>query len=243
VTGRRRRGLLLPSVLALAAFVVLLGLGKWQLDRKVWKEALIANVERRLAAPPEPLPPPEQWERLQQDRDEFRRVTLDADFVRGRDALVFATGSAFRPDVSGPGHWVFTPARVSGGIVMVNRGFVPGPQRPMADEAADRAAGAVDIVGVMRWPEAAGMFSPRADVPNNVWFVRDHLSMAAARGFAAVAPFYVEQESPVPPGGLPRPGPLTVKLRNDHLGYALTWFGLAGALAVVFLLWARRRES
>jgi len=57
-----------------------------------------------------------------------------------------------------------------------------------------------------------------------------------------VAPFYIEMESPAPPGGLPRPGSLTVKLRNEHLGYALTWFGLAAVLAGVFAFWLRSRR-
>ena len=63
------------------------------------------------------------------------------------------------------------------------------------------------------------------------WFVRDQRAMAAARGWGEVAPFYIDQEAPVPEGGLPRPAKLQVTLRNDHLGYALTWFGLAAVLA------------
>jgi cytochrome oxidase assembly protein ShyY1 len=64
--------------------------------------------------------------------------------------------------------------------------------------------------------------------------------MAERRGWGPVAPFYIDQEAPVPAGGFPKPGKLTVKLRNDHLGYALTWFGLAAALACVFAVWATR---
>jgi cytochrome oxidase assembly protein ShyY1 len=66
--------------------------------------------------------------------------------------------------------------------------------------------------------------------------------MARAMGIGPVAPFYIAQESPVPRGGLPKPGPLTANLRNAHLQYAITWFGLAAVLAVVFLSWAGRRQ-
>jgi cytochrome oxidase assembly protein ShyY1 len=73
--------------------------------------------------------------------------------------------------------------------------------------------------------------------------VRDHRLMAKLLQWGGdVAPFYIDQESPVLPDGLPRPGPLTVKLRNDHLGYAITWFGLAAVLLIVFLVWTLRRE-
>jgi cytochrome oxidase assembly protein ShyY1 len=99
--------------------------------------------------------------------------------------------------------------------------------------------GPLEIIGATRWPETPGAFTPQADAVHNLWFVRDHLEIAAAKGLGPVAPFYVEQEAPVPPGGLPRPGPLQVHLRNDHLQYALTWYGLALVLVVVFAAWVR----
>jgi cytochrome oxidase assembly protein ShyY1 len=66
--------------------------------------------------------------------------------------------------------------------------------------------------------------------------------MAAAKGWHAAAPFFVDQEAPVPAGALPAPGPLRVNLRNEHLQYALTWYGLAGVLVVMFGAWFFRRS-
>ena len=122
-------GLLVPALLA---FVVLIGLGTWQIQRKAWKEALIAALDAQLAAPSIALPPPATWPRLDPKSDEYRRVTFSATFDHAKEALVFAPPSTFRPDISGPGYWVFTPARLADGkIVMVNRGFVPdGRQDP-----------------------------------------------------------------------------------------------------------------
>ena len=68
--------------------------------------------------------------------------------------------------------------------------------------------------------------------------VRDPSAMAKFKGWGTVAPFYIEQEAPVPPGGLPHPAPLKVQLRNDHLQYAITWYGLAAVLVVMFAIWA-----
>ena len=233
---RSWRGLLIPAVLL---FAVLVGLGAWQIQRKAWKEGLIAVLNERLAAPPSALPLPGMWPGLDQARDEYRRVKFSAAFDHGREALVYAAASAFRPDVSGPGYWVFTPAHLAaGGVVMVNRGFVPEAKREIATRAAGEIAGPVEIVGVMRWPERREWFSS-ADSPNsNLWFTRDPRAIAAAKGLPAVAPFYVEQESPIPPGGVPQPGKLVPKLRNEHLQYALTWFGLASVLVVAFGVWA-----
>ena len=105
-----------------------------------------------------------------------------------------------------------------------------------------RPPASIDMVGALRWPEPAGWFVREYDATDDTWFVRDHLGMALLNGWGRVAPFYVELESPAPPGGLPKPGPLTVKLRNEHLQYAITWFGLAAVVVVMFAFWLRSRH-
>jgi surfeit locus 1 family protein len=242
---RAWRGLLIPAALL---FAVLIGLGSWQIQRKAWKEGLIATLNERLATPPSALPAPSAWPSLDQASNEYRRVEFTAEFDHGREALVYVAASAFRPDVSGPGYWIFTPARVAGGgIVVVNRGFVPQSQREVGARAAGQEDSPVEIVGLLRWPEKRNWFSPSDDPNGNLWFTRDPLAIAAAKGLAGergpVAPFYVEQEGPVPPGGLPRPGKIVANLRNEHLQYALTWFGLALVLLVVFGVWAFNSSS
>jgi surfeit locus 1 family protein len=220
---------------------VLIGLGVWQLERKAWKEALIDSITRRMDAAPVLLP--DRWASLDAAHDEFTRVTFHAVFEDDREALVFAAASAFRPDASGTGYWVFTPARLAAGArVVVNRGFVPEANKDPATRAAGRVNDPVDIVGVLRWPERAGLFTPAGEPARNLWFARDQLAIAAAKGWGNVAPFYVEQEAPMPPGGLPKPGKITVNLPNNHLQYAITWFGLAAVLAGVFIAFARSRR-
>jgi surfeit locus 1 family protein len=233
------RGLLLPALLV---FAILIGLGTWQVQRKAWKENLIATLTARLAAAPQPLPPPQAWPALERNADEYRRVTFSAVFDYSREALVWNGASAFRPDVPAAGYFVFTPARVAdGGVVMVNRGFV-ADQNP-ATRAAGEIAGPVTIIGALRWPDNRHWFTPNDEPDRNLWFVRDLAAMAAAKRIGAVAPFYVEQEAPLPPGGLPQPGRLVVDLPNNHLQYAVTWYGLALVLAVVFVAWAFPRRS
>ena len=239
-----RRGLLVPSLAALVALAVLMALGIWQLERKAWKEALIDTLTRRVAAAPIDLPAPAQWPRLDAADAEFRRVTVRGEFLNDREALVYASGSPFRSDATKPGYWVFTPVQVAGGgIVLVNRGFVPeGRQDPKA-RADGQLAGPVSFTGALRWPEQRGMLTPRDDPARNLWFARDPAAIAAAKGVGDVAPFYIEQEAPVPPGGLPHPSALAVHLRNYHLQYALTWFGLAAVLVGVFVFWVQARQE
>ncbi len=233
----------MPLLFVLVALVTFIGLGTWQLQRKAWKEALIATLEQRLAANPVALPPPQRWSSLDPADDEFRRVKFSAVFVPGQEALVYGSGSSLRSDVSGPGYWVFAPARLAGGnLVVVNRGFVPERQRDPKSRVAGEIGGPLEMVGVMRWPESRGIFTAKGDTARNLWFVRDQVAIAAAKGWDEVAPFYIELESPLPPGGVPRAGALKVELRNVHLQYAITWYALAGVVAVMFGLWLRGRR-
>ena len=99
----------------------------------------------------------------------------------------------------------------------------------------------------MRWPETRGLFTPADDPKTNVWYLRDLQAMAVEKKWAAPAPFYIDQEGPVPPGNLPLPAKIEVKLPDNHLQYAITWFGLALGLAGVYVVWLagrlRRRFS
>ena len=216
---------------ALIALGIFIGLGTWQLHRKAWKEDLIARLTQRGSAEPVALPPSSVWAALQQADEEFRRVKFKGEFLPAREALMYTSTPVSRPDARPSGYLVFAPARTpDGAVVVVNRGFTP-EQR---DQAHDTPQGAIDIIGVMRWPEPAGWFA-EYDGVDDVWFVRNQLGMAVRNDWGAVAPFYVELESPRPPGGLPLPGVRKIELRNVHLIYAVTWYALAAVVAVMFV--------
>jgi cytochrome oxidase assembly protein ShyY1 len=246
----RPRGVVGLGIVTAVMLAVLLGLGFWQLQRRVEKHALIAALTERLAASPRALPSVTQWNALTAADDEFRRVSFSATFKPQPDAMVYSSGSAVRSDVSGPGTWAFLPARLAdGGIVVVNAGFV---QNTMQDRAQqDRAVARlitgtpVTLTGYLRFPDYAGPLTPRENPGSRLWFTRDHVAMAEKLGWGRVAPFYVDLESPVPESGIPKPGPLEVHLKDDHLQYAITWFGLAGAVLIAFAVWwcGQRRSS
>jgi cytochrome oxidase assembly protein ShyY1 len=250
----QRRGRFGFGIFTLAMIAVFIGLGLWQLQRRAEKHALISALTERLASPPASLPPPSQWNALSAGHDEFRRVSFAAIYPRLPDAMVYSAGSAVREDISGPGTWAFLPARPpTGETVVVNTGFVPNTMQDRAVE--DRAVARlvrdqqVVLTGYIRFPEAAGLLTPAENPDKRLWFTRDHLSMAHrlgwGQGSSQVAPFYIDLETPVPESGIPKPGPLDVHLRDDHLQYAITWFALAAAVAFAFAVWMRgaRRTS
>jgi cytochrome oxidase assembly protein ShyY1 len=245
-TTRRRSGagFAIFTLVMVAAFV---SLGLWQLQRRVEKHALIAALTERLAAAPSPLPPPAQWGAMTPAADEFRRVRFTAAYAPIPDAMVYSSGSAVRDDVSGPGTWAFLPARLpTGEIVAINAGFVPNTMQDRAQQ--DRAVkplvtdAPVALTGYIRFPETAGVLTPSESIAKRLWFARDHLAMARALGWGEVAPFYIDLEQPVPASGIPKPGPLEVHLKDDHLQYAITWFTLAGAVVIAFGVWLRTQR-
>jgi cytochrome oxidase assembly protein ShyY1 len=236
------------AIFTLAMVALFVGLGVWQLQRRVEKHALIAVLTERLAAAPAPLPPAAEWNKLTPDRDEFRRVSFAATYESRLDAMVYGSGSSIRPDISGPGTWAFLPARLaSGETVAVNAGFVPNTMqdRGMQDRAVAQliTGKAVAMTGYIRFPVTAGVLTPNVEHDKRLWFARDHLAMAQALGWQEVAPFYIDLEMPVPRSGIPKPGPLEVNLRDDHMQYAITWFSLAGAVLIAFVVSMRRQRN
>ena len=244
-----RRGVAGLGIFTLLTLALLIGLGVWQLQRRTEKHALIAQLTERLAAAPEALPLPPQWSRLTPGRDEFLRVRFSATYQSRPDAMVYSAGSAVRTDISGPGTWAFLPARLpDGASVVINAGFVQNTMQDRAqqDRAVTRLVNGqpVTLTGYIRFPESAGVLTPRENIAKRLWFTRDHGAMARALGWGEVAPFYIDLEQPAPESGIPKPGPLDVHLKDDHLQYAITWFGLACAVMIAFGVWWRghRRE-
>ncbi|GLR87121.1 SURF1 family protein [Bradyrhizobium iriomotense] len=246
-TATRRRGVAGFALFTLALIAAFIALGVWQLQRRVAKHELIAALAERLAASPVALPPPAQWSTLNAANDEFRRVSFTATYAPLPDAMVYSSGSAVRKDASGPGTWAFLPARLpTGEMIVIDAGFVENTMqdRSVEDRAVTKLVSGrqVALTGYLRFPEEAGWLTPAENRTKRLWFVRDHHLMASALGWGAVAPFYIDLEQPAPENGIPRPGPLDVHLKDDHLQYAITWFTLAGAVLIAFGVWVRGRR-
>lgn len=241
------RGLAVPTLFALVAFAILCALGVWQLERLAWKEALIARVESGLDAAPVPAPGPDTWAGSGPGVDEYRPVAVRGVFDNANEIHVVHTLVEPKGPRGGIGYMVVTPFRTDGGWwVYVNRGFVPRDRKDPAGRAAGQIEGETEIVGLLRMPSRRSWFTPGDDVAGNAWFSRDPLLFAAEQGLSAadVAPYLIDLRfDPDLPGGLPQGGETIVAFTNNHLQYALTWFGLAAALAAVYgaFVWKRIR--
>lgn len=234
------RSLLPAGVATLIALSILVALGIWQLERKAWKEGLLAQIEARAYGGPGLVTPESDWPHWSAAEDEFRRVRLTGSYLN--DAAIPLHGLAEFKGSATPGFYIFTPLLAQdGSIVMVNRGFVPTGLRDPATRAEGILNGPVTVTGLVRAPETRTSFVPENDPGRNEWFVRSLGDMARARGLKRLAPFYVDADATPNPGGWPLGGQTRLSLPNDHLQYALTWFGLALTLIGVFGIFAWRR--
>jgi surfeit locus 1 family protein len=233
-----RRRVLMLTLVSLAAFAALIGLGTWQVQRLHWKAGLIAERTAAISAPPMELP-----RTLESARSlEFHRVQPKGQFLYDREIPIHA----IERQHGDAGYLVITPLRLDdGAVVLVERGWVPPERRDAATRAAGNPAGEVSVDGLLRLApaEKPGWFIPANDPARREWFWIDLPALSHAAGVPDALPFYVEAGPAPNPGGFPVGGQVNTDLPNDHLQYAITWYALAAALAVIYLLLLRRERA
>lgn len=214
-------------VAALASFATLVSLGVWQLHRLAWKRDLIERVEQRVDAPPVAAPGPEQWPQVNAANSEYLHVVVRGRYYHDRETLVQAVTEL------GGGFWVLTPlATVDGHVVLINRGFVPPAKRDPATRAQGQVEGITTVTGLVRMSESGGAYLRSNEPAADRWYSRDVAAIAAARGLTDVAPYFIDADaSEVRSDDAPIGGLTVIRFSNNHLQYALTWFGLASMVA------------
>ncbi len=229
----RFRPLIGPTLWLLPGLALLVGLGVWQIQRLGEKEALIASVEAGMKAPPVPL----SQALPQGAAAEYHHVRLTGHFEHDKELYLFSRGpmGAVGVDVIAP--FVQDGAQT----VLVDRGFVPESLRDPKTRKAGQVVGDVTLTGVLRLTQKPGLFTPAPNHQTRLWFVKDVPDMATALGVTA-PPVLIEADATPNPGGWPLGGQTQVDFPNDHLQYAVTWFGLALALLAVYLLYHRSRD-
>jgi len=230
-------GMTLATVIA---FAILCGLGVWQVQRLHWKEGLLAKIAALQAAPPQPINQALSGGPLGPEID-FTRVQADCP-----NAETAAFIKLFTVSKDGaPGFRVITACSLSGGryhTVLLDRGFVA------QEQASDLKPGTrtlnQPVVGVLRRGDLKNFMTPQNMPEQGLWYWRDIPAMAAALHATDPAPTFLMLERPAPVSGPPTPAAVPVDIPNNHLGYALTWFGLAATLLGVYLasLWRRFQD-
>lgn len=207
-----------PLLVGLIGIAVLVSLGVWQLQRLEWKRGILAEIDARLAAAPVPVP-----ELPDPVADRYLRVRAEG-VLRPGEIHVYTGGPGGRV-----GYRIIAPMELADGRrILLDRGFVP-----IEGKDAARPTGPVAVTGNLVWPDDG---PPAPDRARNIWTGRDVGLMATDLGTEPLLVVAAEAE----PAGGPLPLPVTVAIPNDHLGYAVTWFGLAAVWTLMTVLWLWR---
>ena len=236
-----RGKLVLTGIAFFIALAILLSLGTWQVQRLHWKEKLLADIAERRVAAPVALADIEAMAAKGEDI-EYRPVTVTGVFANNRERHFFATWNGQT------GYYVYTPLQLADGrFVFVNRGFVPFEAKEPEMRKQGQLTGAQTVTGLARarLAEKPSSIVPDNDVAKNIFYWKDLDVMAASTGIAAdrLVPFFVDAGDARNPKGLPIGGVTQFDLPNNHLQYAVTWYGLAAALVGVGLYALFRRKG
>ena len=219
-TARRLIG---PGAMVLTMLVALQGLGTWQVQRLAWKLDILARVAAAEAQPPLPLtadPPP------------FARVAAVGRF---RNDLTARFGAFVQGPVMGA-HLIVPLERKGAPTILVDRGWVPS----QSVSAIDQPDEAVTVIGFIHPPDKAGLFRAADDVAARAFYTLDAEAIGNALGLKSIAPFVLVAIGPPPPLRWPEPAKTLPRPPNNHLSYAIVWYGLAVSLIVIFVVWARK---
>ena len=228
-----------PAAAATLAFAALVGLGVWQLHRLTWKQTILARIDARIHQAPAPLPPAQQWSSLKPDNYDYVHVVVKGRYLPDSEVLIFRAAAPTRADLAaGPGYQVLNALKLeSGGTALVDRGFAPLAWKDDPRLRTPPPSGEVEATGLMRPPEDRNFFTPADQPDKGVWFTRDPEAMAKKLDLSDAAPFVIDLDA-APGENWPHGGATELNIPNNHLSYALTWFGLAATLAGVFGVWA-----
>jgi surfeit locus 1 family protein len=213
------------TIMTILMVTFLSGLGVWQLERLQWKLGLIADTDRSIHAPAISL------DTGVAPRGDYVHVSVTGYFLNAKEAYVFTTA-----DGGAPVYHVLTPfVSVRGQTFMADRGLVPTEKLEPATRSKGLISGVTRLTGIWRRPDAPGVFTPVADPAKRIWYARDLKAIAAVDHVSLAAPVVIEADATPNPGGWPVGGQTVVDFPNNHLSYAVTWFGLALGLLGVYL--------
>jgi surfeit locus 1 family protein len=228
------RPTLWPTLFSVPAFIVLVALGTWQVQRLHWKQDLIDKLQSRSVSAA--VAPPTDGAAL--EKYEYQHVRVMGAFRHDHEFFLIN-----RSLHGNPGLHVLTPLVPNDGskAILVDRGWVPFERRDPKDRAGGQVTGPVTVDGLVRLQKGPGYFTPANEPAKNAWFYVDTAAMAAAAGIPLRAGYYIASDKLDVPGGFPIGHQWRLDIRNDHLQYAITWYSLALALLVIYILYHRRK--
>lgn len=230
-----KRSFLIPTLFTMFTFSLLVGLGTWQLMRMEKKNDRIEMLEKAMQSRPASL----SSINLDKPKIPYRRVKLTGRFMHEKEAHLF-TGA--RVPKGKPGYNILTPfERSEGGYILVDRGWTLVASKSPVNRPDSLSPAQVTIEGIMMPEEKPGYFTPRNQLEKNLWFWLDTEALREFTGYD-LPRSYVRQVSENPFKSIIA-GKAEINVRNDHLQYAITWYILAIASLVIYVLLRKQHKK
>ncbi len=233
---RSFRFTLWPTLFTVPAVLVMIGLGFWQVERMVWKNALIESRNAALVAAPVPAP-----DTLEAAKPlDFHRVRVAGVFEHDKELYIGAY------DARGfSGFQIVTPLRLEDGRhLLINRGWVPFDNKDPKTREEGQTTGTVTVTGILRLDAPpTGWIIPKNRPGSNFWFYVNIAAMAETKAVDQVMPYFIEADIAATPARFPIGGQTRIALPNDHLQYAITWFLTALTLLVIYFIYHYRKPG
>lgn len=224
-----------PTLMTIPILVILCVLGNWQVDRLAWKLDLIEKMELRFGLPavafPSTVENPDDWI--------YRHITVRGRFLHMGEMPLYSIGPNGKP-----GYDLFTPLKTRDGrYVIVNRGWVPEQLKDQISRPDTITDGEIEVIGILRKSWIKERFAPDNEPQRNMWYYGNLQDMAQAKGLTDVFPMFLYQDKITQTNDYPLGGRSRLKVVNNHLDYAMTWYGLAIVLCVIYLIFNVRRRD
>ena len=222
------RPLLWPSIFSVIIFTILFSFGTWQVKRLFWKEALIERYTTQSQSNPIKNP-----SKLDSSINEFKSVEFTGSLLHKNE--IYITGKTYEGIA---GFHVITPFELNNNkIILINRGWVSEGYRNPEKRKFSLVEGQILIKGIIRYPQKKGYFVPENDGKNGFWFTikpNEIINFLNLTSNKVINNYYIDalrqgEKLTLPIGVTGKP-----KLRNQHLSYAVTWYGLALSLLFVY---------
>lgn len=226
---------LIPTLFTIPAMIVLLFLGTWQVQRLYWKSDLVAKINMRSAAEAVTLPE----DGFDLNELEYSRVKISGRFLNDKEIYLFTGARQFKGQA---GYNVITPFETDEGrLLMVDRGWVPSDKKDSETRPESLINGDTSLIGMIQKGESPAYFTPENDPEKNMWFWIDLDTIYKGLNTEGLGYFIRALNDGNKAGGFPIAGEATIKYRNDHLEYAITWYSLAIILLVIYFLFHIKR--
>ncbi|HJD56232.1 MAG TPA: SURF1 family protein [Rickettsia endosymbiont of Pyrocoelia pectoralis] len=221
---------ILTNFLVFIAFAILISLGFWQFSRLQEKKLFLASMQKNLTSPAINL------EEIHNDTP-YSKVKVTGYFLPDKDIYLYGRRSMSSEK---DGYYLVTPFKtIENKIILVARGWFSNRNKNIISGATnDRKH---KLVGVTMPSERTRSYLPANDIKNNVWLTLDLQEASKVLGLDLENFYLIEESKDI--SNLDILLPLSINhlaaIRNDHLEYALTWFGLAASLVVIYVIYRR----